>query len=149
MAWKLSSEAGNAPAVRLLVRLYWSRPRLTTHAADAVQRAGATAVSLLPALSPDISNVAESGLVPRTRRMFAARLFTPTAGVDRRKVRVARRTRVHMGDLDTVGKGHRLLEDVGAADHDDLIHAAAKCITPRGGQRRIETAGDHDARRRK
>src|SRR5712671_4108307 len=98
------------PATRrwsvLLLRLYWSRPRLTTHAADAVQRAGATAVSLPPVLSPDISGIAESGLVFRTRRMFAPSRFAPNIGIDRWKVRIARRVRMHMGNLDTVGKGH-------------------------------------------
>ena len=42
-------------------------------------------------------------------------------------------------------RGMQLRENVGAADHDDLVRAAPQRVAARGRQRRVEAAGDHDA----
>ncbi len=80
---------------------------LTTHAAAHASTCWPdTSFPLLANSSPRVGDVAERSLVPRPGRMIAARDGAPLCRIDRRKVRVALRPRVHMGDLHAVGKGH-------------------------------------------
>ena len=47
---------------------------------------------------------------------------------------------MHCGDLEAVGERHRLREDLGAADHHDLVGSAPQRVAAGGVERGVETA---------
>ena len=52
-----------------------------------------------------------------------------------------------IGDGERVGQCHDLGIDIGAADDDDLVHAAPQRVAARRGEGRIEAGRDDDAGR--
>src|SRR5665213_536237 len=107
----LSSAAGAAPAVRLLVRVIWE-PSAPYNARRRHRTTCWPDTAFLPSgmSNAGVGDIAEWGLVLRSGRMIATGNRAPSHCIDRRKIRVPPRARMHMGDLHAIGKRHGLFE---------------------------------------